>query len=96
MAKPNEVRGMSERVEYQCPKCSGTRFFIDVTQSADVDFLPGEEHEVYDVAGDVTWDKDSMACCAQCGEYKFLSAFATKADVGGQPSNAARPQRRRS
>jgi len=68
---------MTERIEYKCPNCGQSHFFIDVIQYADVDFLPGEAHDVYRVCGDVEWTNQSRARCAECGEEGPLSHFAT-------------------
>jgi hypothetical protein len=66
--------------EYQCPKCGGTTIKIDVSQWATVEFLPEGENEVADIGGDVEWNDNSHAFCAEdtCDKTGRLSEFKTK------------------
>lgn len=50
-----------------CPKCGGHEFHLDVLQHISVKF-EGDEHQVYDGPdGDMEWDDDAYAICANSG-----------------------------
>jgi hypothetical protein len=50
-----------------CPVCLSRKFQVVVRQLADVTYDEDGNHEVHDVYGDVDFDDESHAICAECG-----------------------------
>lgn len=79
---------MSGEPKTRCPQCGNRHFQIVVRQMADVGFDEDGDHELTDGPyGDVEWDDDSFAICADnlggCGWAGTLKELV--GDTGIEP-----------